>query len=104
MTHPLQPCLESSLQEYRMQSLRKGRDRQRKTHPKHATSTDLVKIANQFFTAVRFDEECAMPNAKMTSLRMMATCKRREFQFSAARLEHSARGGPMSSDNHLGHS
>ena len=78
-----------------MQPLRKGRDRQCKTHPKHVTSAELVKIAHQFSTAVRFDEECAMPNAKITSLRIMAPCKRRELQFSATRLEHSAHGGPM---------
>src|ERR1039458_7748808 len=81
--------LHFGLQEYRVQSLRKGRDRQCKPHPKHPTSAELVKIAHQFSTAVRFDEECAMPNANMTSLRMMAPCKRRELQFSATRLEHS---------------
>jgi hypothetical protein len=81
-----------------MQPLRKGRDRQWKTHAKHATSAELVKIAHQFSTAVPFDEECAMPNAKMTSLRMMAPRKRRERQFSATRLEHSAHGGPMRTD------
>ena len=64
--------LHFGLQEYRVQSLWKGRDRQCKTHPKHATSAELVKIAHQFSTAVRFDEECAMPNARITSLRMMA--------------------------------
>ena len=78
-----------------MQRLRNGRDRQCKTHPKHGTSTELVKIAHQFFTAVRSDEECAIPDAKMTRLRMMAACKRRELQFSATRFERSANGGPM---------
>jgi hypothetical protein len=82
--------LHFGLQEYRVQSLRKGRDRQLKTHPKHATSTELVKIAHQFFTAVRFDEECAMPDAKMTSLGMMAPRKRRELQFSATKLFSAA--------------
>jgi hypothetical protein len=67
--------LHFGLQEYRVQSLWKGRDRQCKTHPKHATSAELVKIAHQFSTAVRFDEECAMPNARITSLRMIAPCK-----------------------------
>jgi hypothetical protein len=90
--------LHFGLQEYRVQSLRKGRDRQCKPHPTHPTSAELVKIAHQFSTAVRFDEECAMPDANMTSLRMMAPCKRRELQFSATRLEHSAHGGPMQAD------
>jgi hypothetical protein len=83
---------------YRVQSLRKGRDRQCKTNLIHATSAELVKIAHPFSTAVRFDEECAMPNAKMTSLKMMAPCKTRELQFSATRLERSAHGGPMRAD------
>jgi hypothetical protein len=87
--------LHCGLPEYRMQPLRKGRDRQCKTHPKHATFAKLVKIAHQFTTTVPFDEECAMPNTKMTSLKMMAPCKGRELQFSATRLEHSAHGGPM---------
>jgi hypothetical protein len=56
------------------------RDRQCKTHPKHAATAELVKTAHQFSTAVRFDEECAMHNAKITSLRMMAPCKRSELQ------------------------
>jgi hypothetical protein len=37
---------------YRVQSLRKGRDRQCRTHPKHAASSELVKIALPFYTAV----------------------------------------------------
>jgi hypothetical protein len=90
--------LHCGLQEYRMPPLRKGRDRHYKTHPKHATSTELVKIVHQFSTAVPFDEVCAMPNAKMTSLRMMAPRKRRELQFSATRLEDSAHGGPIRAD------
>jgi hypothetical protein len=68
--------LHCGLQEYRMQPLRKGRDRQCKTHPKHVTSAELVKSAHQFSTAVPFDEECAIPNAKMTSLRIMAPRRR----------------------------
>jgi hypothetical protein len=71
--------LHIGLQEYRVQSLRKGRDRQCKTHPKHATSAELVKIAHRFSTAVGFGKVCAMPNAKMTSLRTMAPCKGREL-------------------------
>ena len=37
---------------YRVQSLRKGRDRQCRTHPKRAASSELVKIAHPFYTAV----------------------------------------------------
>jgi hypothetical protein len=33
--------LHCGLQEYRMQPLRKGRDRQCKTHPKHVTSAGV---------------------------------------------------------------
>ena len=90
--------LHCGLQGYRMQPLRKDRDRQCKSHPKHAMSAELVKIAQQFSTAVPFDEEFAMPNAKMTSLRMMAPRKRRELQFSATRFEHSPHGGPIRAD------
>ena len=78
-----------------MQSLRKGRDCQCRTYPIHAVSAELVKIALPSYSAGGFDEKRATANAKMTSLRMMAACKRRELQFSATRLEHSAQGGPM---------
>ena len=37
---------------YRVQSLRKGRDRQCRTYPIHAVSSELVKIALPFYTAV----------------------------------------------------
>ena len=37
---------------YRVQSLRMGRDRQCKTYPIHAVSSESVKIALQFYTAV----------------------------------------------------
>jgi hypothetical protein len=58
---------------YRVQSLRKGRDRQCRTHPIHAAPSELVKIALPFYTAGGFDEKRATPNAKMTSLRMMVS-------------------------------
>jgi hypothetical protein len=37
---------------YRVQSLRKGRDRQCKTNPIHVSPSELVKIALPFYTAV----------------------------------------------------
>jgi hypothetical protein len=80
---------------YRVQSLRVGRDRQCRTHPKHAVFSELVKIALPFFTAVGLTKGGAVSNAKMTSLRMMALCKSREVQFSEARLERRAHGAPM---------
>jgi hypothetical protein len=57
---------------YRVQSLRNGRDRQCRTHPIHAVSSELVKIALSFYIAGGFDEKRGTPSAKMTSLRMMA--------------------------------
>jgi hypothetical protein len=72
--------LHCGLQEYRMRSLWKGCDRQCKTHPKQTTSAGLVKTVHQLSAVVPFDEECAMPNAKMTSLRTMAPCKWRELK------------------------
>ena len=44
--------LHFGLQDDRVQSLRKGRDRQCRTHPIHAVSSELVKIALPFYTAV----------------------------------------------------
>jgi len=61
-----------ALSGYRVQSLSKGRDRQCKTNPIHAMSSELVKIAPPSYIAGGFDERRATPNAKMTSLRMMA--------------------------------
>ena len=61
---------------YRVQSLRKGRDRQCRTYPIHAVSSELVKIALPFYSAGGFDEKRATPNAKMTGLRMMAPYRR----------------------------
>jgi hypothetical protein len=61
---------------YRVQSLRKGRDRQCRTYPIHAAPSELVKIALPFYTAGGFDEKRATPNAKMTSLWMMAPYRR----------------------------
>src|ERR1017187_3743593 len=60
---------------YRVQSLRKGRDRQCRTYPTHAAPSELVKIALPFYAAGGFDARRAMPNAKMISLRMMAPCR-----------------------------
>jgi hypothetical protein len=37
---------------YRVQSLRKGHDRQCRTHPIHTVSSELVKIALPFYPAV----------------------------------------------------
>jgi hypothetical protein len=59
-----------------VQSLRKGRDRQCRTYPIHAVSSELVKIALPFYSAGGFDEKRATANAKMTGLRMMAPCRR----------------------------
>ena len=61
---------------YRVQSLRKGRDRQCRTHPINAVSPELVKIALPFYSAGGFDENRATPNAKMTGLRMMVPRRR----------------------------
>jgi hypothetical protein len=47
----------------RMQSLRKERVRQCRTHPIHAVSSELVKIALPFYIAGGFDEKRATPNA-----------------------------------------
>ena len=49
---------------YRVQSLRKGRDRQCKTNPIHAMSSELVKIAPPFYIAGGFDKRRATQNAK----------------------------------------
>ena len=61
---------------YRVQSLRKGRDRQCGTYPNTRRPSELVKIALPFYIAGGFDEKRATPHAKMISLRMMAPCRR----------------------------
>jgi hypothetical protein len=47
-----------------MHRLRNGRDRQCKTHPKHGTSTELVKIAHQF-RAVQCDQTTVLATLRI---------------------------------------
>jgi hypothetical protein len=44
--------LHFGIQGYFVQSPRKGCDRQRKNHPKHVMSADLVKVALSLYAAV----------------------------------------------------
>jgi hypothetical protein len=78
----------------RVQSLRKGRDRQCRTHPIHAVSSELVKIALPFYTAVGLTKG-AMPIAKCPVSGRWLRPGSREQQVSEARLEHLAHGGPI---------
>jgi hypothetical protein len=42
---------------YRVQSLRKGRDRQCRTYPIHTVPSELVKIALSLYTKGEFEEK-----------------------------------------------